>query len=205
MNLTHPLELVSDPLDGRILEALAGVDAAMTPGQIARVARDFSERGIRAAADRLRQQGIVLAQPAGKATLYRLNREHLASQYVIGMAHIWYELVRRLRVAFQDWDPAPAAAYLFGSVARRDSTAQSDVDIFMVRPLGVDDDPAWADQRDRLALQVTNWTGNDIRILEYEEREAVALVAREAVLAAVRDEGIHLPGDAQLLASQGQS
>lgn len=202
MNWAHPLQLVSHPLDGRILEILAGADVSMTTGQIARVARDVSERGVRAAVDRLQVQGVLVAQPAGRAALYRLNRDHLASRHLIGLAHLWFELVERLRAAFAEWDPAPVAAYLFGSVGRRDGTAGSDIDILLIRPDALDgDDPTWLEQRDRLALQVETWTGNDTRMLEYRAGEALVLKAKEPLLNAAGEEGVALAGDREFLAA----
>lgn len=200
MNWSHPLQLVSHPLDGRVLEILAGADAWMTTGQISRVARDVSERGVRAAADRLRLQGILVAQPAGKAVLYRLNRDHLASSHVIGLAHLWFELVNRLKATFAEWNPRPVAAYLFGSVGRRDGTAQSDIDMLLIRPDVVDgDNPLWVQQRDRLVVQVGIWTGNDTRIVEYRAGEALALIGTEPLLTTVGEEAVALAGDLEFL------
>src|SRR5438309_4824279 len=145
VNLSHPLELISYPLDGRILEVLAGADAAFTGRQVHALLGDHSARGVQVALNRLRQQGIVAAEPAGRAILYRLNTGHMAAAHVLGLAHLRHELVRRLQSQFASWDPQPRAAYLFGSTVRRDSTSTSDIDICIIRPdqVGDPDRPDW--------------------------------------------------------------
>jgi predicted nucleotidyltransferase len=201
MNLSHPLELISHPLDGLILEVLAGADAGFTGRQVHALVGGHSARGIQLGLNRLHRQGIIEAEPAGRAILYRLNRCHLAAAHVVGLAHLRHDLVRRLEEEFERWDPKPATAYLFGSSARRDSTASSDLDILVVRPGDVEDPdrPDWRQQIDRLSDKSTRWTGNDTRVLEYAEDEARALVERDPVLRSIREEGIHLAGDERLL------
>jgi predicted nucleotidyltransferase len=202
MNLSHPLEFISHPVDGRILEVLAGADASFTGRQIHGLLGAGSPRGVQLGLDRLRRQGIISAQPAGRAVLYRLNTDHLAAAHVHALAHLRHELLRRLRSELESWDPQPAAAYLFGSTARSDSTADSDVDLLLVRPRDVDDPdrPDWRHQVDALSRAISAWTGNDTRVVEFAEDEARSAVARrDPLLASIRDEGIHLVGDESVL------
>jgi predicted nucleotidyltransferase len=201
VNLSHPLELISQPVDGRILEVLSGADAAFTGLQIHALLGTGSASGVQLGLNRLRRQGVVTAQPAGRAILYRLNADHLATDYVRGLAHLRHELLRRLRSEFESWDPPPLAAYLFGSTARRDSTADSDVDICLVRPKEIDDPdrPAWRNRVDALPQTVTAWTGNDTRLVEFGEDEVRFGGGHDALLASIRDEGILLVGDESVL------
>lgn len=201
MNLAHPLELISHPVDGRILEVLSGADAGFTGRQVHALVGEHSVRGVQLALDRLRAQGIVTGEAAGRAIMYRLNTDHLAAQHVRGLSHLRHELIRRLRSAFADWDPPPAAAYLYGSTARLDSTSASDVDICIVRPsdVGDPDDPHWREQVDAMARQVSAWTGNDTRVVEFSEGEVRTAAGRHSLLASVRDDGIRLAGDENLL------
>src|SRR5438067_1430016 len=115
MDLSHPLELIAHRVDGRILEVFSGADAAFTGRQVHALIGEHSVSGVQAGLDRLRRQGIVTAQPAGRAILYRLNTDHLAAAHVRGIAHLRHELLLRLRSEFESWNPRPLAAYLFGS------------------------------------------------------------------------------------------
>lgn len=197
VDLSHPLQLTSHPVDGRILEVLAGADASFTGRQVHALVGAYSPRGVQLGLDRLRRQGIITAEPAGKATLYRFNINHLAADQILGLAHLRRELVRRLRMTFEGWNPKPVAAYLFGSTARNESTADSDIDLCIIRPGDVQDpDRAdWREQIERMSKDIKGWTGNEARVLEYGEDQARALVGRDQVLAAVGEEGIRLVGD----------
>ena len=200
VNVSHPLDLVAHGIDGRILEVLCGADAAFTGRQVHALLGHGSAAGVQLGLNRLRRQGIVTAEPAGRAILHRLNASHLAVPHLRALVDLRRELLRRLRSEFESWDPRPLAAYLFGSTARRDSTADSDVDLCVVRPLGVDADaPAWREQVDRLSRMVTAWTGNDARIVEFSEDEVRSSTGSDPLLASIRAEGIQLAGDESLL------
>jgi hypothetical protein len=70
------------------------------------------------------------------------------------------------------WDVHPLHASLFGSAARGDGDAQSDIDLLIVRPTAVDaDDGEWRGQIEALAESVHRWTGNHAGIAEVAESE----------------------------------
>jgi len=131
-----------------------------------------SEPGVRKAAERLVDQGIVVKQQVGRAKIYRLNRRHIAAPYVEGLAELRATLIKRLGEAFDSWEEPPLAGFLFGSVARGEASADSDLDLLLVRPLGVDEDSlVWQLQVSQLAREATEWTGNDARVHEFGEDE----------------------------------
>jgi predicted nucleotidyltransferase len=125
-----------------------------------------------------------------------LNRAHLAARHIEALADLRGEFLRRLADELGGWDVAPAFAALFGSAARGPMRLDSDIDLLIVRHDAVDaDDPTWRDQLRQLGRNVTSWTGNDTRVLEFSVTErGVGLAAGEEVLLAVRDEGIVLHG-----------
>jgi hypothetical protein len=104
--------------------------------------------------------------------MYQLNRSHLAAPYVEGLVNLPHLLVERLRAELASWERAAVHAAIFGSFARREAGPDSDIDLFVVRPAGIDeDDAAWRQQIDRTLAAARNWTGNDARVLEYGEDE----------------------------------
>lgn len=201
MNLSHPLEVVTPTLDALVLEVLARGDTEFTGRQIARAATSkATHSGTDKVLERLVQQGIVEAKSAGRATLYRLNREHLAAAYIEGLASIRLRLIDSMRDLIEKWEVAPVYAALFGSTVRGESSADSDLDVFIVRPGQMDpDDDRWASQLVDLTLRTSRWTGNDTRILEYGADELLTLLGREPVLDDIRKEGVGLVGDAGVL------
>lgn len=199
MDFRRPLAIVTPTLDGDVLAVLAGANEEFSGRRIHRVVAHGSENGIRNAADRLVEQGVVLRRRAGRANLYALNREHLAAPYIEGLVSLRGQLVDGLRKTISTWDTAPHSALVFGSVARGEAGASSDLDLLVVRPSEVSEDSGkWREQLAQLEDLGTAWTGNDARILEYDEGELRNVAARRVVEEALAD-GIELCGSRRSL------
>ena len=180
MELQRPFRLITPSLDGDVLAVLARADAEFTPPQVHGMVGRHSVDGVRRALIRLAEQGIVEHRRAGNAVLYQLNRAHLAAPAVITLASLRDELVSRLRAEIDAWQVRCEYAALFGSAARGEMRPDSDIDLFVVRPKRiVADDERWREQLIALSHDVAEWTGNDVRILEYSTDE----VGREAAAA----------------------
>jgi predicted nucleotidyltransferase len=201
MELSHPLRVVTPTLDGDILRILAQAETEFTPPEIHRLIGEHSVAGIRKGLERLVLQGIVLQRGAGRASLYQLNRSHLAAQAVIELARMKEELIDRLRVELTDWPIRSCYAALFGSAVRIDMRAPSDIDLLVIRPKVVQvDDEVWCEQLYQLSEQVHNWTGNSTNILELNEDEIAQGVQNEdPVLVAINREGIRIHGPSNYL------
>jgi predicted nucleotidyltransferase len=201
MDFRRPLQVVTPTLDGDVLAVLAGAQEEFTGRGIRRVLGRGSEPGIRKAADRLVDQGVVLRRAAGRANLYSLNREHLAAPYVEGLAALRAELVGRLRASIAAWDVAARWVVLFGSVARGEAGPGSDLDLLVIRDRGVDEEAtAWREQVASLESDATAWTGNEARVLEYGEDDLADGPVGAVVEEALRD-GIGLHGSRRELGS----
>lgn len=146
--------------------------------------------------ERLVEHGIVFRERAGRAWLYSLNRDHLAAPAIIELTELRALLVDRLRADLAAWDEPALAAVLFGSAARGDGDLDSDIDLLIVRPEGVDEEYAtWRAQLDRLSDRVLAWTGNHAGIVEVGAEELGDLIDRAPpVLESIRAEGIDLAG-----------
>jgi predicted nucleotidyltransferase len=191
VDFRRPLRAVIPTLDGDVLAVLAGADAEFTGRQVHHLVRHGSERGVRNALDRLARQGVVSSRGAGRANLYRLNREHLAAPWVQGLAGMRSELLQRLREMVEGWAIQPVVAVVFGSVARGDASEDSDLDLLVVRPASCSADfPAWEAQLAELEELATKWTGNDTRILEFGAHELEARASSEPVLREAASEGV---------------
>jgi hypothetical protein len=192
MDVARPYAAVTPTLEGDVLVVLAGTTQPLTGARVAQLVRRGTERGIQKALDRLVEQGVVDRQPAGRAYLHTLNRDHIAAPIAEALAGLRGELLRRLRDEVANWQPAAAHASLFGSTARGDGDTSSDIDLLVVRPANVDEeDAAWRDQLDRLALRVQSWTGNHAGIIELDETE---LRHPSPILGNVSADGIDLAG-----------
>jgi predicted nucleotidyltransferase len=196
VDLSDPIGAVIPSAHGPVLEVLARTNqplsgravAALTDGKVSHA------RARQVLAD-LVAAGLVLAQDAPPARLYRLNRQHLAAEAVTALATLRSTLLSRMRGLAQAWTPPAQAVWLFGSFARGVSDARSDIDVLVVRPDTIDaEEPAWAQQLTDFADTLFAWTGNSCEIVEYALVDlADTLGARLA--ADLRDHGLVLVGD----------
>jgi predicted nucleotidyltransferase len=194
MDFSRPLSVVAPTLDGDVLSVLAGANDEFTGRRIHRVLGRGSEHGIRKAADRLVEQGIVSRRQAGQAKLYSLNRSHLAAPYVEKLGSLRGQLIERLKDAVAEWEIEPAAFFLFGSVARGDAGPDSDLDLFVVRRVRfLKDRPRWQDQIVQLESDATVWTGNKTHIVDYKRQDLADPEVRNLAEEVLR-EGIAIHG-----------
>ncbi|HYI80921.1 MAG TPA: nucleotidyltransferase domain-containing protein [Thermoleophilaceae bacterium] len=196
MNLGSPHRLLAHPLDGAVVAVLSATTHPLTGREVARLAPEGSQPGISKALGRLTAEGLVDRQEAGNALLYRLNRDHLAAPAATMLADLRNALIDRLREEIAGWDLQPVHASIFGSVARGDADASSDIDLLIVRPADIAaDDPRWRGQRDELSYAVKRWTGNALSTSELPEADIARLAdERPPVVAAIRADAITLVG-----------
>jgi DNA-binding transcriptional ArsR family regulator len=197
MNLARPYSAVlGAALEGEVLSVLAGTTRPLTGRQIARLASHGSDRGLRLALNRLAEHGLVDAVDAPPAVLYSLNRDHIAAPIALELAGLRPELLRRLRAAIAEWQVAAMHASMFGSAARGDGDASSDIDLLIVRSRGVDsEEPAWREQVHELAGAVERWTGNHAGISEIGEEEHAQLATeRPPIVEELERDAITLAG-----------
>lgn len=197
MQLDRPFLVVTPTVDGDALMVLAGADIAFTAPQVQRLAGRHSVGGVRKALNRLVGQGVVVAERAGNAYIYRLNREHVLSDAVLAIASARSRLVDLVRRELQGWVVPCEFAAIFGSAARGGMRPDSDIDLLLVTR---DPDVAgWADQVDTIAAALSRWAGNDGRPLEmsFDEVKGWAAGAPEPVLDDAAQHGLVVagPGD----------
>jgi len=195
MNLSHPWALIRSPIDMEVLLVLRGTTRPLTGREVARLVRAGWQPAVDAVLRRLAGEGVVRLQEAGNAYLYTFNREHLGAPAIELLAGIRPELERR-RAEIAAWQVAPAHVSLFGSAARGDGDARSDIDVFVVRPARVaEDDPRWRAQLERLSDDVYAWTGNHAGLSEVSEADMGRLRReRPPIVAELRQDAITLAG-----------
>jgi predicted nucleotidyltransferase len=196
MNVSRTYSAVAPTVDGDVLVVLAQTTQPLTGRRIARLARRGSVAAVAKALNRLVGQGLVLRQDVPPASLYTLNRQHVAAPTVETMAMIRTELLDRLRQAFSGWNIPPVHASMFGSAARQDGGSDSDIDIFLIRPTDVsDEDATWGEQLHDLGDSILAWTGNHASIIDFAEQDLRQMHDESPpVLADLRRDGIDLAG-----------
>jgi hypothetical protein len=171
VELTAPYRVVLSDNEGSVLSVLAGTSRPLSGREVASLSGRPSSTVARLL-QRLAQHGLVLVQEAGAgaALLYSLNREHLAADPVVALVSLKRILIDRIKAELGAWMTPPLHASLFGSAARGGGGVTSDIDLFLVRPQGVEgEDVQWRLQVDRLPTLVLRWTGNHAGISEVSD------------------------------------
>ncbi len=196
MDLSRPYSAICPTLEGPVLDVLAHTTRPLTGREIARLASRGSERGVRLVLHRLVASGLVGAREAGSASLFVLNREHVAAGIVESLAGLRAELVERIRREVGGWPSQPVHASIFGSAARADGDTESDIDLLIVRPGDLsEDDSQWREQLHRLAERIERWSGNHASLHEVSPKELKAARRRgEPIVASLRDDSIVVAG-----------
>lgn len=192
--MRRPLQVITPGIEGDVLAALWRADAAMTPPRLFRVINRGSLNSVRRAASRLAEQGVLIQEQTGKAYTYRFNREHLAAEAIGALANMRERFFGTLRDEIGRWPIKPELALVFGSVARGDARADSDIDLLIVRPGGLEpEDEQWGTQLSELTNLAWRLTGNDPRVIQVDAEEVQAS-PEEPYLLAAAEEGVELFG-----------
>lgn len=191
MDVSMPITTVVPSLDGPVLAALAVTTTPMELASVHTRAGRGSKSGVRSVLLRMVDEGLVLEVPGG----YVLNRNHLAAPAIELLAALHGELAVRIRGAVKKWPTPPALVGMFGSAARRDGDASSDIDVLVVcEDLDLDD------RVDELAEQIRRWTGNRAQVIGRTPKEIARLRrAEEPIFAEWTQDLVVLAGERAVL------
>lgn len=186
-------EILGTPAGVRVLRVLALHGGELSGSEVARRA-DLSRTGAWRALTRLGAVAVVETVGQGHSVPYRLNRRHPLAEPIVTLfraeaarAEAFFD---QIRSAAERMDPPPRAVWLYGSAARREDTAESDVDIAIV---GRDGESRRQAERLRDALEefaedwsvrpsVISLSVEEARRLSAEERAFWDEVERDAVV-----------------------
>lgn len=136
MNFSNPLDHVLGRLSKvRIMRFLILTGVPMNGREIGK-AVGLSHVQTHAALKDLAEQGIVSLRKVGRSNLYELQQEHLVvSEWLKPLILEEKNLKRRLaKIVVKALSLPPRSLLLFGSIARREENAGSDIDLLVVMP-----------------------------------------------------------------------
>jgi len=183
VDVSSPIRSVIPSLDGPVLDALSRSNAPASLSELHRRAAEGSVSGVRRVLERMVEHGLVLHVPGG----YVLNREHLAADAVLLLAGLHGKFRERLREWVSTRHEPVVAVGLYGSLARRDGSADSDVDLVVVVA-----EQTGTELRDELAAAVELWTGNPAQVVVLTAAEVEALHAQTAAIVASWEEELQM-------------
>ena len=195
VDFKRPVEAVIPGVQGRILAVLAETTEELNLRTIARLAGVSSAQASRVLPE-LVTLGLVARREAPPSALFSLVAEHVAARLVRELSQARRAVLDELRTLADGIDPLPVSVVVFGSLARGDADAESDIDVLLVRPAHVDEDEdGWASSVEEWRTAAGRLTGNSIELLEVGEVDVGRRLARPSgVWADLIREGIAVSG-----------
>ena len=196
MNLSEPLDGLTTAVEAAVLRVLARSDAGFSGRQVHSMAGVGSTSSVHRALGSLVRVGLVTSEARPPAIIYRMNREHVLWPAVESGLAARTRVFDSIRHFCEHDLPAELGltVVVYGSVARRESTLESDVDLFVVFPDGIDEDGR-ADVSYQLASHVHRVTGNEAQVYSIDRGElAQRLAENDPLVANVLADGILLHG-----------
>ncbi len=195
MDISEPTRSLGPNLHLAVVAALARTNQPMSGRGLARLLEGkASQRGVADALKHLVAQGVVTREDHPPSASFRLNRDHIAAGVAELLGELKDALRQRCSSEISSWEPRPAWAAFFGSVARGEGDEDSDIDIALVlRDDEVDPhSPDWASRVERLAERTQAWTGNTASVIIFGHDEWVS--STEPLVEEIVREGITIWG-----------
>lgn len=186
MNFGEPFGGVLPGARGAVLLALLRTGAPLTGRRVhALVGGRHSLGSVQQALRDLAQLGLVSTETVGRAGVHRINEDHEA---VTPLRDLMSPLDMLARVVREEASEAQAVI-VFGSVARGEANAGSDIDLAVVAPAD------W-DGRAHLQERVHSRLGNDCDVLHLTAADFTRTPEdREPVVGEILRDGVALVGE----------
>ncbi len=178
MDFRRPVEALIPGVQGRILAILAETTAELNLRTIARLA-DVSPAQATRVLPELVTLGLVERREAPPSALFALVEDHVAARAVRALSRAREAVLEELGALARRVDPSPVSVVVFGSFARGEADAASDLDVVMIRPTGFrEDDEPWVSSVEAWRAAARRLTGNPVQVIEIDEAEVAGRLGR---------------------------
>ncbi|GAB3610155.1 hypothetical protein GCM10027414_22810 [Humibacter ginsengiterrae] len=196
MNLSEPLDGLTTTVEAAVLRVLARADTGFSGRRVHALADVGSTSSVHRALGSLVRVGVVTAEVSPPSIIYRANRDHVLWPVIQAGLDARARVFGGIRTFCKELVPEEVpdeqglTVVVYGSVARRESTLDSDVDLFVVFPDEFDGD-ARADIGYRLSGHVGRITGNETQVVSVDRSEvAERIKENDALIVNVLRDGI---------------
>ncbi len=195
MDFTRPIEAIIPGVQGRVLSVLVETTAELNLRTVARLAGVSVAQASRVL-PHLVELGLVERREVPPSSLFRLVPEHIAAGPLLRIARARDGMLKAMERIAGDLPVSPISVIVFGSFARGEADAHSDIDTILVRPAGVDEaDEAWAASVEQWSSAVFRMSGNRVEVFEVGADEIAGhLDSRRQVWRDVRRDGLVVYG-----------
>lgn len=195
MDFQHPLESLIPGVQGRVLSVLAETTAELNVRTIARLAGVSAAQASRVL-PHLVDLGVVDRREVPPSSVFRLVPDHVSVGPLLELARPRDTVIDMMSHFVAGLPVEPVSVIVFGSFARGEADAQSDIDVVVVRPAHVDEsDEGWLDAVGQWQTEVRRLTGNSVEVLEVGVEEVTRhLRGGRQVWRDIRQDGIVVHG-----------
>ena len=168
MDFRHPVAATIPGAQGRVIAALLGTSGEINLRTVARVAGVSIAQASRVLPG-LVDLGMIERREIPPSSLFRLVPEHVATRALRALADSRKIVMAEMGQAAAEISPSPISVIAFGSFTRGDSEPDSDIDVIMVRPIGIDaDDDSWTRTMESWRTVVGRVAGSTVEILDVD-------------------------------------
>ena len=154
---------------GRILAVLAESTAYLNLRTIALLSGTSPAQASRILPELVRS-GLVERREAPPSALFRLVDDNVGSRIVRALSRSRETVLAELGSQAETLEPSPVSVIVFGSFARGEAEADSDLDVLFVQPKSTnDDDYRWAAAVEGWRQFARRLTGNRVEVVETSE------------------------------------
>jgi hypothetical protein len=195
MDFVQSVEAAIPGVQGRVLSVLAQTSAELNLRTLAQLA-GVSPAQVSRVVPGLVDLGVLERREVPPASLFRLVPEHLIARTILDLARVDEIALDEMRRLAELMPVAATSIVVFGSFARREAAADSDIDVVVVRPPEVDEeDESWTAGVEDWRLSVGRLTGNRVEVLEVGMAEVASkLASGDSLWQSIRREGLTVSG-----------
>ena len=184
MNFSEPFGGLMPGARGTVLAVLLRTGTPLTGRRIHSLVDGHSLGAVQQALRDLERIGVITTETIGRAGVHRVNESHEAIAPLRALA----SPIEMLTLVVREAAPGVETVLVFGSVARGEAHADSDIDLVVIAP------DSW-DGRADLQQQVHERLGNDCDVLHLTREDfARAPEDREPLVAEILRDGLALVG-----------
>ena len=142
--------------------------------------------------------GMIERREVPPSSLFRLVPEHVATQLLLDLSYVRSRMLAEMGRAAGKIRPVPVSVIAYGSFARGDGDVGSDIDVIIVRAMGIDEDnEQWQRTTERWRTTVGRLSGNRVEVLDADAVGVeTKLAGKSSLWSDVRRDGIVLFGSA---------